>query len=299
MHLKLLSLLAFGLASTLAQRLGDDCTIDADCPANVNCIDAKCGGAGACTPDNNAASGTGLSDQCDRYSICVSNMCDTRVPNGLPCNDQQQCASDICQNGVCSDGSCSSDSDCPFQCANGRCVGFCSTDSDCPDGLGCAGNGRCGDVGASCFPNVFSPDNAGVSDQCASTLTCIDGGCVTPGPNDQGGRCASTRDCDRDLHCIRGTCSSQIPANTGDFCETTAACLEDGDTCVDNTCESNPNPGQSQIPIPRRNLQLPWMQAQCARPGDIACPVASINSRNAYEVGQIPRHPLMSSASTL
>lgn len=290
MQLNILTLLLLGLTSAFAQRLGDTCQANDECPSTILCDNNVCGGPGACTPDNSSPDGTGLSDQCDRYQICVSNMCDTRIPNGLPCNDPQQCNSDICQLGKCSDGSCSSDSDCPFQCINNQCFKFCDTDSDCPGGLACAGNGRCGDVGASCFPNVYSTDNVGISEQCSSTLTCIDFLCTTPGPNGLGDSCFSAKDCDQSsLHCLRGTCSDLSPALPGDTCEVDQQCIEDGTSCIDYQCGTAPNPGQSEKPIPRRNLQLPWLQAKCARPGDVACPVAGINSRNAYEVSQKQR----------
>ncbi|MBK8255271.1 MAG: choice-of-anchor L domain-containing protein [Polyangiaceae bacterium] len=114
---------------------GADGTFVCD-PTTSQCVEAKCDASLVCPPP----------DTCHLVGMCdpAAGTCAyANVPNGMPCNDDNECTLDSCQEGACFGESVLDGS----PCENGICfAGFCVKDSVNPEG-GAAGSMNTGGSG--------------------------------------------------------------------------------------------------------------------------------------------------------
>lgn len=188
------SVFCTGAADQTAPVCSDSCTDDADCDAGAHCD-------GVCIPD---------------------------LPDGDPCDEASDCASDYCMNDVCCRGGdcCRTWADCPAWYGTApacddpttcqgthdaiTCLDFqCGTAADTPDDRGCEVTTRAADCGL--YLDLWCN---GAEDQTAPV-------CATT--------CASDLECDAAAHCDGPACLADLPGGS--------ACDEDSD-CISGHCQN-------------------------------------------------------------
>ncbi len=193
------------------------CTSDADCAANVNCINGSCG----------------------------------RRPGGAICSDASQCASGFCTDGFCCNVACSGPC---VSCNQSGRLGTCmptavgiadphkvcrTTDkSTCGQTGACDGLGGCAKYAAetvcaapSCTGGVLN--TAGTCDgmgtcrppglEACDPYQCTNGACIS--------HCASDADCTPGHACVNGSCGQKA---LGQPCAAASECLSG--FCADGVC---------------------------------------------------------------
>ena len=187
--------------------IDNQCTSDAQCPANGLCINGNCVVTAVCGTDADCAMG------------------------------------ETCQQGICvatGGGNCTTDAECNgLLCVNGMCVP-CDTNADCGTGRSCAADGRC--VTGTSMPGTATPpaamcndaqdcpganndcvngrclDQCTSDDQCASRA-CINGHCAPPCDSDDDCRPPDHGVCIND-HCVwedvqGGACACEAVESSG------------------------------------------------------------------------------------
>lgn len=129
--------------------IGEDCFVDGDCASNMCPFDGQCSigpcGDGTCSP--------GLGETC-LFEDCQADC--GACPNGIPCDEDLDCASGNCLGficappDICGDLSCTGNEDCascPIDC------GLCCT----PPGFSCSSDGECCSNDCLPFIDVCAP----------------------------------------------------------------------------------------------------------------------------------------------
>jgi hypothetical protein len=224
------------LACDLIAGICVECTADADCGANAECVNQAC--EFACTSD--AACGAG------EFCNLATGGCQPR-----------ECTSDVdCRGGFrCEDSVCVSIDDVICEPGSLRCSGdgdsviACSADGTRQSLLACEGGERCveTDGGASCGGNQCEPNEVGCIDEVTAFVCDGAGGSLTELPCNNGQLCV-------DGTCRAAGCSGRYIVCEGDAvvtcagagataeieqCATTSDCVfaANGCTCLDGACE--------------------------------------------------------------
>ncbi len=208
-------------------RLGDACTVTADCRAgfcdtNGRCAESKPNGA-----------------TCTNASECQTGTCDAPTskcgkPDGAQCSSSFECqgACDTtarrCVPGIADGAACTQSDRCQSRLCHSNkrvCVTPCPSAGDCPAGTFCDSYGSCAAVamnGASCRRD----------EECASRFCNSNDVCATrPGIGDA---CTGAADCFPKGRCAGGTC--QALAKPGAACTSLDACAPPF-LCKDGTCQ--------------------------------------------------------------
>lgn len=187
--------------------IGVECFDAADCPAEATCASPAVGEPAVCMVPAEAGIPCGEDDAC-ASGQCEDDRC--VLGSGSLCTD----SADFCEPGTVCRADATGDTRCQ---APGGLLDSCATDDDCDGmtecqeglclarrGAVCATNAACAD------PNVCRPDEAGM------------GRCVDPGQ--RGDSCDSSGDC------AEGDCdlaTMVCPVGEGGSCETEDGCLSD------------------------------------------------------------------------
>jgi hypothetical protein len=206
---------------------GESCEDGAECNSG-NCVDDVCCDttcSGLCVACSESAGGqedgvcVELEDgaACGQGGTCEAGECDTLLPNGEACEQEDECESDYCVDDVCCNTPCAGE----CTACDGAQPGTCQP---VEDGTACEG-GTCGD--GLCV--LDSPKELGepceAAEECGSGQ-CVDSVCCDSACDGECDACSTAQGAAED-----GTCGNA--ADRG--CDDDNACTET-DTCQDRTC---------------------------------------------------------------
>ncbi|KAG7527444.1 hypothetical protein FFLO_06924 [Filobasidium floriforme] len=215
----------------------EPCITDPQCAGDSRCTRSICGGLGGYCPDDQA---------CASGLTCLRNICSslTAVNIGDACNADSQCptastGSVYCRSFECGgygaycstpDGiypgpspQCRSDYTCLAGICSPRAASSlgeaCGVSEQCPSGVSCS-QYRCGGPGSYC--TVRDGSTSGPSDQCASSLNCVNNVCVELEVDVPLGQL-----CTSDTQCADGVSCSETDKKCGGIdasCESAGVC---------------------------------------------------------------------------
>lgn len=229
---------------------GDDCLLPSDCTSHL------CTVALVCAP----CSGDG---QCNATDYCDGGSCVPKLPNGLSCANNGQCANGACAQtgigGICCNSTCNGTC---MSCAigdTGAATGTCAPvqlnldpKSECPTQAcrtgSCNGTGSCGVLasGTTCTDNLF----------CNGTDTCnASGSCTTHTGNPCPADVLPDSDCSETCDEATDTCTANDLAGTPctdnqfctqtDTCNGSGVCSGTGNPCTGPLCTDACNEGSN------------------------------------------------------
>ena len=228
--------------------IDDDCDGDIDEGAGGECFPAVCDrSAGRCR------AGCNVSSDCQPGTVCAGGRC--RLPDGLACAEDAQCASGFCTDGVCCDARCDRTCEsCALAGRAGRCDPIpalldpddeceatapsrCRTTGACSGQRSCAmhpAGTPCGAAAACATASIALPadacDGAGACVE-AGTRDCFPYACA-PATGGCATSCQTASDCAPGAVC--GASTGRCLARAGLPCSSGAGCLDGA--CCDGTC---------------------------------------------------------------
>jgi len=245
------------------------CNNSGDCGGG-NCVDGICcdsscsntcehcnlpGTEGTCTliPD-----GENPGNECSSVQVCDGAGACRKLPNGEPCDSDNECTSNLCTEGICCDGYCSGDCE---QCNRPGAEGTCTLTPDGEDPENdCTGDQVCDGANA-CrrLPNG-EPCNSGndcTSNSCRDFICCdflcadttceqcnrpgAEGTCtLTPDGEDPENDCTGGQVCDGASACRKRAagvvCSTDIQCVGSLFCSDDMVCCDSDCTGFCESC---------------------------------------------------------------
>jgi hypothetical protein len=189
------------------------CDDNADCPADLLCIDGLC--INACN----------TTQECGGGKVCVNGKCEAGCSAQDPCETGYACVKGYCEPDT-ANPQCTAQKPCPDGeiCIAGICQTPCTTNSNCPVGE------VCDYENGGCIPNPSATPNCGPDKPCSGSAQCgADGYCHYP--------CTTVTECklidSRFNFCDQNICKTEEEVNPE--CTLQNPCPT-GKDCVSNKC---------------------------------------------------------------
>lgn len=190
------------------------CTVKADCPADLYCIDGLC------------LEGCNHDFECGAGNVCADGKCTPGCNDMVPCDTGYACVNGACQPDP-TNPECTTPTDCNGQpCVDGLCTTGCNVNADCPSGK------LCNDATHTCFDDPTPKPLCGGSEMCPGQgqVCGADGYCHYP--------CSSVQECklidNRFVACDESICKTEEEVNPE--CDLDNPC-PNGKSCVSNKCQ--------------------------------------------------------------
>jgi hypothetical protein len=235
----------------------------ASCSNGVKTLPRSCDGFGKCqdpqtrmcTCNGTVCVGECASDgDCNNTEYCdlLTNNCENKLPDGDPCQGNNECDNGHCVDGICCDDACNGPC---LSCKNthtGKADGKCEPvseggdpNNDCAVGMPpcgptgvCDGSGQCeyGAPGTACGDGSCNNGTAVEPATCNGTGMCIGGATVSCGAyRCNGDACGTTcSDCANGATCDNMMCTFVTGDPVGASCTMPSTCQSG--FCVDGKC---------------------------------------------------------------